>query len=334
MTNARTFLRDPQGFTGAERALIACAALAVVLTAGALLSRGSGEAAGDAERVLRSGTGTVSGMPATASLQAPRMIRAAAALQTTSALPPSRPNAIDPPAPTEAPTAAASTRARTFTDAVYKKHVTLTGKAKVNLQDAGMKADLARFQRNWELNRARYEAVAAQTGVPAPLIAALHWRESTGNFNTYLHQGDPLGRPATHVPRNIPVFHKWEDAAVHALNLKKNIRDDLSLTASTTDTAAMATYAEYYNGLGYHKRGKPSPYVYSGTDQYQRGKFVRDGVYDPNHRDRQLGVITMIESIRPPAPAAPAAPAPEGDAPVARVAPPPRRPGPGPGEAE
>lgn len=326
MTSARTFLRDPQGFTGAERALIACAALAVVLTAGALLSRGSGKAAGDAERVLRSGTGSVSGMQATAPLQAPQMVRAAAAaLQATAALPPGQPAAIEAPAPTVAPTTAP--RPRTFTDAVYKKHVTLTGKAKVNLQDAVMKADLARFQRNWEANRARYEAVAKQTGVPAPLIAALHWRESSGNFKTYLHQGDPLGKPATHVPRDIPVFHHWEDAAVHALNMKKRIRDDLSMTDTTTDMAAMATYAEYYNGLGYHNRGKPSPYVYAGTDQYQSGKYVRDGVYDPNHRDRQLGVVTMIESIKPPAPApvAPTAPAPDGDAPVARAAPPPRR---------
>lgn len=32
-----------------------------------------------------------------------------------------------------------------------------------------------------------------RTGVPARPIAALHWRESSGNFNTYLHQGAPLG---------------------------------------------------------------------------------------------------------------------------------------------
>jgi lysozyme family protein len=25
-----------------------------------------------------------------------------------------------------------------------------------------------------------------------------------------------------------------------------------------------------------------SPYVWAGTDQYQSGKYVRDGVYDPN----------------------------------------------------
>ena len=39
----------------------------------------------------------------------------------------------------------------------------------------------------------------ALVNVPAPLIAALHMRESSGKFNTYLHQGDPLGKPAVKV---------------------------------------------------------------------------------------------------------------------------------------
>jgi hypothetical protein len=40
------------------------------------------------------------------------------------------------------------------------------------------------FERAYEANKARYEDVAARTGVPARLIAALHWRESSGNFDT------------------------------------------------------------------------------------------------------------------------------------------------------
>jgi len=162
----------------------------------------------------------------------------------------------------------------------------------------GQVDDLENFYANWQANRARYEAVAARAGVPAQLVAAIHWRESTGNFNTYLHQGDRLGRPAVHVPRDIPVFHEWDEAAVHALNMKSTLREAMNITQHTTELAALATYAEYYNGLGYHYRGKPSPYVFSGTDQYSRGKFVRDGVYSSVTRDRQLGVMTMIQYIR------------------------------------
>jgi lysozyme family protein len=159
-------------------------------------------------------------------------------------------------------------------------------------------SDMKAFYANYVKNKARYEAVAAKTGVPAELIAALHWRESTGDFSKYLHQGDPLGKKAVHVPSNIPIFHEWEKAAEHALLMKKSIRDKLSITATTTDPAALATFAEYYNGLGYYFKGKPSPYVFSGTDQYTSGKYIRDRVYSSKVRDRQLGVMAMIQYIR------------------------------------
>ena len=51
---------------------------------------------------------------------------------------------------------------------------------------------------------------------------------------------------------------------------------------------------EEYNGLGYASRGVPSPYVWSGTDRYRSGKYVRDGVYDPNTVDSQLGCAGLL----------------------------------------
>src|SRR4029077_15766876 len=51
----------------------------------------------------------------------------------------------------------------------------------------------------------------------------------------------------------------------------------------------LLTKLEEYNGLGYAARGVPSPYVWSGTDQYRSGKYVRDGIYDPNAVDSQPG---------------------------------------------
>jgi lysozyme family protein len=157
--------------------------------------------------------------------------------------------------------------------------------------------DMASFYENWEKNKAQYQAVADKTGIPGELIAALHWRESTGNFGTYLHQGDKLGKKAVHVPKDIPIFHTWAPAAEHALNMKKWLRDKLKIDVNTADLAALATYAEYYNGLGYSYKGKPSPYVWSGTDQYSRGKYVADGRYSSVTKDKQLGVISMVQHI-------------------------------------
>lgn len=158
--------------------------------------------------------------------------------------------------------------------------------------------DLETFVAHYNANRARYEAVAAQTNIPARLIAALHWRESTGSFNRYLHQGDPIGRPSTNVPVGV-LFYDWETAAVDALTNhgKGTLRDQMGITADTTDAAAIATYAEAYNGLGYSYRDQASPYVWAGTAEYTSGKFVRDGVYSASHVDQQLGVIAMVGAL-------------------------------------
>ncbi|MFT4624243.1 MAG: lysozyme family protein/peptidoglycan hydrolase-like protein with peptidoglycan-binding domain [Myxococcota bacterium] len=183
----------------------------------------------------------------------------------------------------------------TFTREVYQKHQGQTGE--MEMDTAGMEGEIEPFQEHWAANQGRYEGVAAQTGIPAELVAAIHWREGSGNFGTYLHQGDPLGVAAVNWPTDIPVFHNWEKAAVHALQMKDSIRRDLGLNENSTDVAAMATFAEYYNGLGYHNRGADSAYAYSGTDQYESGKYVADGVYDPNTVDRQVGVRALMDAI-------------------------------------
>jgi len=181
-------------------------------------------------------------------------------------------------------------------DRVYIQHVLQAQNVDVGLSEGQMR-DMQRFKENWLINQYRYQSVSSLTSVPPKLIAALHWRESTGNFNTYLHQGDPLGQPAVNWPNNIPVFHRWEDAAVHALNMKKGIQDQLQMTSDTTSTATIATYAEAYNGLGYHYRNVSSPYVYSGTNQYTSGKYVRDSVFNGSTVDSQLGVVPMVGAI-------------------------------------
>ncbi|WP_426527776.1 hypothetical protein [Bradyrhizobium sp. McL0615] len=54
---------------------------------------------------------------------------------------------------------------------------------------------------------------------------------------------------------------------------------------------------EQYNRLGYAARGRPSPYIWSGTDQDRSGKYVRDAVYDPNVVDRQLGCAGLLMAM-------------------------------------
>lgn len=158
--------------------------------------------------------------------------------------------------------------------------------------------DMEQFIANWDKNKARYEKVSETAGIPPKMIAALHWRESTGDFGTYLHQGDPLGKQAVNEPADIPIFKEWEPAAQHALGLKNSTQRAYKIDANTTDEAALTSYAERYNGLGYHNyHAMASPYVFSGTDQYSKGKYVGDGDWDANHKDQQLGVLAMMRRI-------------------------------------
>jgi lysozyme family protein len=164
------------------------------------------------------------------------------------------------------------------------------------LTDAQLR-DLEKFLAHWETHEERYKTAGTAADVPPELIAAIHWRESHGDFKTYLHQGDPLGRPAVHWPTDIPVFSVWEDAAAHALGQKQSKLDALEIKATTADPTALLTFAEAYNGLGYYNGGRVSPYVFSGTDQYRSGKFVADGRYKRNTVDQQLGVATLLRAL-------------------------------------
>jgi lysozyme family protein len=162
---------------------------------------------------------------------------------------------------------------------------------------SGMERELEHFKKVWNENKQRYENVAAIVNIPASLIAAIHYRESTNNFGTCLHNGDPLGKLTNREPKGI-LFSKWEEAAVHAIRQKDFIRRDLGLTRRSTSMAAIAAFAERYNGLGYKLRGKFSPYVFSGTNLYTCGLFVADGKFNSKVKDRRPGILALMNEIK------------------------------------
>ncbi|PAY08295.1 hypothetical protein CK489_15455 [Bradyrhizobium sp. UFLA03-84] len=138
--------------------------------------------------------------------------------------------------------------------------------------------------------KARYQAVSARTGVPWAFIAVAHERESSQNWAGSLAQGDPYDKVSTHVPAGRGPFASWEEAAVDALvNCAPRAARNKDWSIGGT-----LTMLEQYNGLGYAGKDKPSPYIWSGTDQYVAGKYVRDGVYDPNAVDKQLGCAGLL----------------------------------------
>jgi len=138
--------------------------------------------------------------------------------------------------------------------------------------------------------KARYQAIEAKTGVPWFFIAVAHQRESSQDWTRSLAQGDPWNKTSTHVPKGRGPFVSFEDAAVDALT------NCAPYAARNTDwtVGGLLTMLEQYNGLGYFNRGIPSPYIWSGTDQYLKGKYIADGKFDPNVVDKQLGCAGLI----------------------------------------
>lgn len=139
--------------------------------------------------------------------------------------------------------------------------------------------------------KARYKAVEAKTGVPWWFIAVAHQREASQNWNTQLGQGDPLNQKSTHVPKGRGPFKTWEEGAVDAL---VNCAPYAARNKDWSVGGALAML-EKYNGLGYANRGLPSPYIWAGTNQYDKGKFVRDYEFDPNVVDKQLGCAGLLK---------------------------------------
>lgn len=154
---------------------------------------------------------------------------------------------------------------------------------------------------NWHVqaiqrHRARYEKLSDRVSIPWYFIAVVHGLEASFNFLSHLHNGDyPLTQRTRNVPRNRPIDwlppSDWESSAVDALTLE-------GFTGKKDwDLAGMLYRWEAYNGFGYRSRSIPTPYLWSFSNQYSRGKFVADGKFDPAARSKQCGAAVMLKGL-------------------------------------
>lgn len=139
----------------------------------------------------------------------------------------------------------------------------------------------------------RYVAVSAKTGVPWAVIAVTHEREASQSWRGNLAQGDPWNARSIHIPAGRGPFDSWESAAIDALTRCS----PFAWRWKDWSIGGALTLLEQYNGLGYANRGMPSPYIWGGTDQQVRGKYVSDGHFDPDVLDTQLGCAAMLSGM-------------------------------------
>ena len=155
-------------------------------------------------------------------------------------------------------------------------------------------SELASVCNSIEANKERYISAQRLTGVPWDVIAACHYRESSLSFRGVLHNGEYIigtGKKTKLVPAGRGPFGSWEASAVDAMMIES------SKFPKVWDTAGKLDFTERYNGLGYRKKGVPSPYVYAGTNKYSSGLYVADGKYNSAKVDLRLGTAAIIKGL-------------------------------------
>jgi lysozyme family protein len=141
-----------------------------------------------------------------------------------------------------------------------------------------------------------YESIEKKAGVPWYMVAAIHNRESSLSLRAHLHNGDALAARTHHVPvgrpkAGAPPF-TFGESAIDALTMAPHRLDQVKHWS----VERMLYECEKYNGWGYLKHG-PSPYLWSWTAMYRGGKYVKDGVYDPDAWDRQAGCAAVLKTL-------------------------------------
>lgn len=140
-----------------------------------------------------------------------------------------------------------------------------------------------------------YQKVEKDTGIPWFIVGIIHTLECGSRFNTHLHNGDSLSKRTIRVPAGRPLKGNppftWHASAVDALSERP--------TPIKWDVAGCLGFLETYNGLGYLKfhPETPSPYLFSMSSVYEKGKYKSDGKWDPDLVSQQVGAVPMIKLL-------------------------------------
>lgn len=152
--------------------------------------------------------------------------------------------------------------------------------------------------------KARYELISQTTGVPWFIIAVIHEREASQNFDSQLGQGDSLNEVSRHRPKgmgpyyNHPYDPPGQDAFYRcAVDTLQNTPPYAARWKDWTVGGAL-TLLVLYNGTGYFDyHGWVGPYDWGATDQERYGKYTGDGIYNSAVWDNQIGCAAMLMAM-------------------------------------
>ena len=132
--------------------------------------------------------------------------------------------------------------------------------------------------------------------MPWWFVAVLHDLEASRDFGAHLHNGDPLTHRTVNVPRNRPPGNPpftFEESARDALTF-----EGFAHVADWSISHALFRF-ERFNGFGYRNPSIdiPSPYLWSFSQHYTRGKFSSDGHFEPTLVSQQCGAGVLLRAL-------------------------------------
>lgn len=146
--------------------------------------------------------------------------------------------------------------------------------------------------------KAKYRFVSIRLGAmgidcPWFIVGVIHMMEAGFLFSRNLHNGQRWDKVTNIAPIGVGPFNSWEDGAVDAIHRMRNKLPVKWTLGATLD------FFERYNGLGYRRYHKDinTPYLWSGTNHYTKGKYVADGKYDPEARSKQIGIAIVLYGL-------------------------------------
>jgi lysozyme family protein len=150
----------------------------------------------------------------------------------------------------------------------------------------------------WLQHKTLYEGYQDASGVYVPwwLVAAMHDQEASNNPACQIWNGERWDQKTTLVP-----IGKGPWASFRASTEEFFAGTPLDLTrigaggAPVFSLPATLQVLERHNGLGYAKKGKHTPYLWTGT-QYGvgTGLYVADGKYSATAEAKQAGLAPTL----------------------------------------
>lgn len=131
--------------------------------------------------------------------------------------------------------------------------------------------------------------------IPWQFLACVHYMECGFSFKHHLHNGDPLTHKTVRVPKGRPVRgdapFTFKESALDAL-VYQDLHEEMDWSVPN-----MLYKLEAYNGYGYRSKGINSPYLWSFSNHYTKGKYVADHKYSATAVSTQCGSALILKQI-------------------------------------